>query len=281
MNKTVQPNNRGSTKRSGSKKEVKSAGTAARATRPGRPAGVSKTAADSGSRSAPAKKAEPKSVKRRNKRSGGGKRPLFARLLRLMAWVCAFGAFWCAYLLWTINSYSPPKELAKADAAIVLGAALWNDVPSPGLKERLDHAYKLYEQGVVSHLILSGGLDSNGASITEAEGMRNYLVEQKGMPPERLVLEDKSTSTYENLLFSKPLAKLNGWNSIIIVTHDYHAVRAGEIASFIGYENTVTAGFKSQVLSAARNQSREVLAMTKWKLDAFLMLIGVRSTGAL
>lgn len=199
-----------------------------------------------------------------------------ARLLRILAWMAALGIFWCGYLLWMINSYDPPKPMPKADAAIVLGAALWDNKPSPGLQERLDHALQLYKQGTVSNLILTGGLDHNGSTLTEAEGMRDYLL-QKGVPAEKMVLENDARSTYENLLFSKPLAQRNGWERLIIVTHDYHAPRSADIANFIGYKNTVTSGFKSKVLSAAYNQSREVLAFTKWKMDAFLMLIGIRS----
>ncbi|UVI27694.1 YdcF family protein [Paenibacillus spongiae] len=214
---------------------------------------------------------KPRSKPRKRKRFRAA-----ARLLRICAWLAALGVFWCGYLLWTINSYSPPNPLPKADAAIVLGAALWDNEPSPGLQERLDHALKLYKQGTVSNLILTGGLDHNGSTLTEAEGMRDYLL-AKGVPADRMVLENDARSTYENLLFSKPIAQRNGWESLIIVTHDYHAPRSADIAEFIGYKDTVTSGFKSKVLSSAYNESREVLAFTKWKLDAFLMLIGIRS----
>ena len=51
-------------------------------------------------------------------------------------------------------------------------------------------AYNLYKPGKVNIFYLSGGLDHNGSTLTEAEGMRNYLVE-KGIPKERLVLENR------------------------------------------------------------------------------------------
>jgi uncharacterized SAM-binding protein YcdF (DUF218 family) len=199
----------------------------------------------------------------------------FKLLLRIAAWTAAFAVFWSAYLLWLINSYELPKPLPKADAAIVLGAALWNNQPSPGLRERLDYGLKLYKQGNVKHLILSGGHDHNGSTISEAEGMRNYLV-ARGVPKDRLVLENDARSTYENLLFSKPLAKKYGWDSLLIVTHDYHAPRAADIAKYLGYTNTQVLGFKSQVLSVAKNQSREVLAFTKWELDWVLLRAGLQ-----
>lgn len=197
-------------------------------------------------------------------------------LLRLSAWLIALAAFWFAYLLWVINSYELPKPLPEADAAIVLGAALWDNEPSPGLRERLEHALELYEQGNVSYLILSGGLDHNGSTLTEAEGMRNYLM-KRGVPEDRLLLENDARSTYENLLFSKAIAKANGLNSFLIVTHDYHAPRAAEIARYLDYEQTEVVGFKSKVLRTSYNQSREVLAFTKWKLDAVLLKFGLQA----
>ncbi|MFC5648414.1 YdcF family protein [Paenibacillus solisilvae] len=211
---------------------------------------------------------------RHKKRSRKRFRPVVL-LLRIAAWTAAVGVFWCAYLLWVINSYEVPKPIPKADAAIVLGASLWSDEPSPGLRERLEYAFNLYKHGNVQHLILTGGLDHNGSTLTEAEGMRNYLVE-KGIPKERLVLENDARSTYENLLFSKPIAKKNGWDKLIIVTNDYHSPRSAEIADYLGYTNTAVLGFKSQVLSTARNQSREVLAFTKWKMDSLLLRIGLQ-----
>ncbi|REE57367.1 vancomycin permeability regulator SanA [Paenibacillus taihuensis] len=197
-------------------------------------------------------------------------------LLRICAYAIAIGVFWCAYLLYVINSYQAPKEIPQADAAIILGAALWSDKPSPGLRERLEHGFELYKQGKVEHFILSGGHDHNGSTLSEAEGMRDYL-KAKGVPVEAMVLEEDSRSTYENLLFSKPLAYKRGWKHLLIVTHDFHSPRAADIAQYLGYpSDTLTVGFKSQVLSAAFNQSREVLAFTKWKLDELLLRMGVQ-----
>lgn len=216
-------------------------------------------------------KSKPRAKKRSRK-----KFRMIRIILRIAVWVAAFAAFWFGYLFWLINSYEMPKPIPKADAAIVLGAALWDNVPSPGLKERLDYALTLYKQGITKQFILTGGHDHNGSTITEAEGMKNYLV-AKGVPAGRLILEKDARSTYENLLFSKPLAEGKGWDSLLIVTHDYHSARAADIAKYVGYPDAVVVGFKSQVLSVAKNQSRELLAFTKWKLDSLLLRFGLQS----
>ncbi|MFB9330467.1 YdcF family protein [Paenibacillus aurantiacus] len=218
-------------------------------------------------------------VKPRKKQRKKRRFRVFALLLRVTLTGFALLAFWFGYVLWRINGYEVPKPLPNADAAIVLGAALWKDKPSPGLQERLDYAYELFERGTVKHFIVSGGLDHNGSKLTEAEGMRDYLL-AKGVPAERIVLENDARSTYENLRFSQPIAAKHGWKSFIIVTHDYHASRSADIAQFLGYKNTVAAGTKSVKLSVTYNQSREVLAYTKWKLDELLMRAGFQWPGS-
>ncbi|WP_127491398.1 YdcF family protein [Paenibacillus glycanilyticus] len=197
-------------------------------------------------------------------------------LFRLFVGLCLLGVLCCGYLLWLINSYDDSKPVEQADAAIVLGASLWSDKPSPALKERLDFADKLYKDGKVKMLILSGGLDRNGSKLTEAQGMRVYLL-AKGIPEDKMLLDNAARSTYENLLNSKVIAAEHGLNKLLIVTHDYHAPRAMEMARYLDYENVQAAAFHSEVLSPFKNQSREVLAYAKWKVDAVLLHFGYRS----
>ena len=76
---------------------------------------------------------------------------------------------------------------SSRDAALVLGAALWDNQPSPALRERLQMALYLYNKGQVQWIICSGGIGDDG--ISEAEGMKRYLVDQ-GVPPKDLLLEE-------------------------------------------------------------------------------------------
>ncbi|WP_284238882.1 YdcF family protein [Paenibacillus glycanilyticus] len=197
-------------------------------------------------------------------------------LFRLFIGLCLIGLFCLGYLLWLINSYDESKPIEQADAAIVLGASLWSDKPSPALKERLDYADELYKDGKVGMLILSGGLDHNGSKLTEAEGMRVYLL-AKGIPSEKMLLDNAARSTYENLLNSQVIAAEHHLDKLLIVTHDYHAPRAMEMARYLDYKNVQAAAFHSEVLSPLKNQSREVLAFAKWKVDAVLLHFGYRS----
>ncbi|MBA4548452.1 YdcF family protein [Thermoactinomyces intermedius] len=151
----------------------------------------------------------------------------------------------------------PPEE--HAEVGIVLGAALWNQQPSPALRERLELALQLYRQGRVDYLILSGGLGNNG--ITEAEGMKNYLVE-RGVSPAHLLLEDRSSNTRENLLYSAQIIKRKGFEKITVITHDYHMVRALNYARQAGLKVTASP-VHSKVLFLPYHKARECLALIK------------------
>ncbi len=179
-------------------------------------------------------------------------------------------------MLVLINSDHANKSGTKIDAGIILGAALWNDTPSPALRERLNLAISLYEEGKVDRFILTGGLGGLASTLTEAEGMQSYLV-SKGIPEDKLLLEKKATSTYQNLLYSKEIADEQGFKHVAIITHDYHAARSLEIAHYLDYESVEAQTLKSRVLNMFYHQTREVLALTKWKLDWLTYELGLRS----
>ncbi|GAA3404682.1 YdcF family protein [Paenibacillus hodogayensis] len=196
------------------------------------------------------------------------------RLLSLAAVLVALGLIWVGYIQWLIHAAQFHSPSAQARTAIVLGAALWNDRPSPGLRERLDQAYALYEDRKVDRLIVSGGLDNNGATVTEAEGMKRYLIE-RGVPADEVIEEPEATSTYENLLFSKAIMDREGWTDPIIVTHQYHGARAVDIARFVGFVDPAVALTDSQVMWMPWHKVRETLAYTKWIVDKLRMkLVG-------
>lgn len=182
---------------------------------------------------------------------------------------------WTGYVQWKIESAIRQELPISADVGIVLGAALWNDEPSPGLRERLDQALKLYRERRVPRLIVSGGLDNNRSTLTEAEGMKHYLVEQ-GMPEQDVVTENEARSTYENLLFSKRIMERNGWERAIIVTHHYHGARALDMARFIGMKEPHVSTTASTVMYMPWHRARETLAFTKWELDKLLLGAGLK-----
>ena len=135
---------------------------------------------------------------------------------------------------------------ADSDCIIVLGCRLYGTVPSPFLAARLDEGLRLYNQGFAGYFVVSGG-QGPGEDISEAEAMKRYLV-RSGVPEDRVILEDRSTSTEENLRFSMERMGEQGLKSAIVVSNSYHLLRASIMAKRLGLDATYSGVFVSQHL---------------------------------
>lgn len=118
------------------------------------------------------------------------------------------------------------------DYTIILGAGLDGAQVSTRLKKRLDEAYNALNSIDVP-IIVSGGQGPDEL-VTEAYAMSEYLIE-KGIKRERLILEDQSTSTQENLLFSSKYIQRSK-NNLLIITSDYHMFRAKMLGKRLNYK---------------------------------------------
>ncbi len=119
------------------------------------------------------------------------------------------------------NAVIPPPE--DVECIVVLGAAVRGDVPSKALKTRIDAAYDYLESHPNTVAVLSGG-QGQGEWISEAECMRRSLT-ARGIDGSRLIIEDKSTSTNENLKYTLEIIG-DRYKSIAVVTNDFHVFRA-------------------------------------------------------
>lgn len=125
---------------------------------------------------------------------------------------------------------SPPKNTT----AVLLGCSVKGTRPSTILKERMDAAYEYLKENPGAVCILSGGQGA-GEDISEAECMFRYLTE-KGISGERLILEDTSTTTEENLVNTKAvLQELGLGMEITIITSEFHEYRANAMAEKLGF----------------------------------------------
>lgn len=117
-----------------------------------------------------------------------------------------------------------PMPLFPFDAAIVLGAMVRPDgSPSAALERRSLHAAGLALSGQVGHLVMSGGPVAH--PTPEARVMRDLAV-AAGVPPERVLTEERSRNTIENARLSAPLVAERGWSRLLVVTDAYHLPRA-------------------------------------------------------
>lgn len=127
------------------------------------------------------------------------------------------------YLLSAILNLIHLKKNRKADYIIVLGAGINGSKVTPLLAARIERGIELLRRNTDAVLIMSGG-QGPGEDIPEGEAMAFYALE-KGVDIERIMVEQKSISTEENLLFSKSLM-MKPDPKIIIVTTAYHVFRA-------------------------------------------------------
>lgn len=147
------------------------------------------------------------------------------------------GAAALLVVLWaavSIYTFSRRDETREADAAIVLGAAVFGTRPSPVLRERINHAINLYEDGYVDVIIFTGGLGYT-ATVTEAEAAAAYAV-ARGIPEEAILLETTSVSTRQNLQNARIIAAENDLHTFLIVSTPSHMKRALSMAEGLGME---------------------------------------------
>jgi len=131
-----------------------------------------------------------------------------------------------------IYLYSNVASDGPADAAVVLGAAVWGARVSPVFKERINHAIDLYRKGRVRKLIFTGG-EGNRGEPTESSAARDYAL-QLGIPVGDILIEEQSHTTYENILYAKQLADAYGLRKVLIVSDPLHMKRAVTMANDLG-----------------------------------------------
>ena len=110
-----------------------------------------------------------------------------------------------------------------ADAIVVFGGGVGEGGrPGPSTIERARHSSALYKAGFAKNIIFSSGYkyESN-----DAENMK-LIALSMGVPEERIILEQKAGSTYENVKFTEEILSLRKWNKILLVTSPYNSRRA-------------------------------------------------------
>lgn len=155
--------------------------------------------------------------------------------------------------------FGTPKS--GADYVIVLGAQVRGRTPSYNLARRLDVAYDYLMENPHTIAILSGGKGS-GEDISEAQAMAEYLRE-KGVPPERMLLEDRSTNTDENIRFSRELMDSQD-ASVVLATNRFHVFRSIGIAKKQGLTNVEGLGAGIMWFTIPNLYLREAIAILKY-----------------
>jgi SanA protein len=134
--------------------------------------------------------------------------------------------------------YAAPRTFVVEDVpaervAIVFGAGLLRDGSAgPVLRDRVETAVQLYQQGKVDKLLMSG--DNSFVEYNEPEAMRQYALEF-GIPDEDIVLDYAGRRTYDSCYRANVIFQVD---SAILVTQSFHLPRALFLCNWFGIEST-------------------------------------------
>ena len=174
----------------------------------------------------------------------------------LLVLVVTAGAIW-----WTARQ----DDRRTSDAIVVLGAAQFDGRPSSVFKARLQHARALYEDGVAPRVITVGG-GRQGDRTTEAESGAAFLRERDV----KVVAVAEGRNTLQSMQAVDELMDEEGWDTAVLVTDPWHALRARTMArdSGIDAESSPTRAGPSVRTrgTQARYIARETLAFLYYKL---------------
>ena len=159
-------------------------------------------------------------------------KPRQGRWRLIAAILCVAGLLWLGFVATQIVRAGQIREVPNADVAIVLGAAVYGDHPSPVFEERIKHGIFLYRTGKAERLLFTGGR-GEGAAQPESLVAARYAVAH-GIPPHAISAETLSRTTRENLVQGRRVMIANDMRTALIVSDPLHETRALRMASDLG-----------------------------------------------
>nr|WP_317398920.1 YdcF family protein [uncultured Gemmiger sp.] len=186
--------------------------------------------------------------------------PLSGRIV-LTVLICG-AVFYAGMLAFVaVSGYANPPS-GNEKVVIVLGAGLRKDKPSLLLRYRLDKAYEFAQAHPDAVVITTGG-QGRDEWVPEGQAMRDYLIE-KGLSPDRVLAETRSTSTEENFAFARQIMEQQGMDVtqlIVYVTNAFHCYRGGKYAQMAGFDQVTALPAGIPLRSIPTCYLREVFAV--------------------
>ena len=195
-------------------------------------------------------------------RCSGIKSKAAKALLRTVAGALFLGFLWAAFCAFYVvfRAVYPSVDTYEGRTVVVLGCHVKGDEPGPSLEKRIDRAYEILSSDTSLTAVLTGG-KGEGEQITEAEAMRRGLT-KRGIDEKRLILEDRSVNTEENIRFASELIEENGLpKDVITVTQSFHQSRAAAYCFRYGL-SPVPVNADSEILSYPTYFIRELFGVT-------------------
>jgi uncharacterized SAM-binding protein YcdF (DUF218 family) len=183
-----------------------------------------------------------------------------------------FAGLWLLLLV-IVLAYGKLARAKPADVLVVLGAQVKpNGSLGPALTRRTQHAFWLWQHGYAADIICTGGVGVR-SPISEAAAACNQLAAW-GVPDAHLWLEPTARSTEESAVFVSAMARRQGWQTLLVVTDDYHVLRSQLLFWQVGMA-TLPAPAQQSVSDQSPNwlwyTNREVAALF-WYLGKGLLI---------
>lgn len=162
---------------------------------------------------------------------------LTIRIIKIFITLFLIGVSVYIVLALFVAYFVPSQSLQKADMALILGAKSYKDSSfNPCLVSRVKTGEALFKNHQVKILLMSGGDDTEDER-NEAVTMQEIAIKD-GLPASKILLETKSTSTFENIKNSQIVMSKNKLKTAILVTEPFHIARARLIARSLGMNAT-------------------------------------------
>lgn len=189
------------------------------------------------------------------------------KLLLITLAVLAALLYFGPLLQWAANPLTVKDPLQKTDAIVILSGGLNPDGSlAASTIERMDHGLNLFQDGYAKRIILSGG--GLQPDQKESQVMYDYAL-SKGFPADVFILDQFSTSTYENILFTSKIAADKNYKSLIMVTSPYHSARAKKMFAGRGIQVISSPAEKSELYTA---KGQDKIRMIKLVAEEYLKI---------
>jgi len=184
-------------------------------------------------------------------------------VLRIVKYLVFIGFLIIIFIEVDVIIFGIKSKPSESDCIIVLGCQVKGIYPSPFLQARLNDGIRLYKEGYGKYIIVSGGKGA-GEDITEAVAMKNFLLD-KGIDKNKIVMEDQSRNTMENLDFSKKVMEGKGFKTAVVVSNKYHLKRVSLMSKRLKMNTSYYGVFVSQYrFTEYKGYVREVLGVLKF-----------------
>jgi vancomycin permeability regulator SanA len=181
--------------------------------------------------------------------------------LRIAALI--FLAWFFLHCLWVVKD-GMHAFTGKADVAIVLGNTVFEDGSlSPWLQGRVDEALKLYRNGQVKKIFVSGGIGTS--DYPEGDGMQHYLL-ARGVPGQDIVVDNYGNNSYLTARNFLSFNRSTHYTSAVMVTSFYHVTRSKYIVKKLGFTAVEGSCSRYRDMKDWHGLAREFLAFYKYWL---------------